>query len=53
MSGRTDAANRSGKFSLTLPNLPELLPTKYPKAKWPIANREKPLSYIADIQSAY
>jgi hypothetical protein len=53
MSGSTEAANRSGKFSLTLASLPEPFPAKYPKAKWPIANREKPLSYIADVKSAY
>jgi hypothetical protein len=53
MSGRTEAANRSGIFSLTLASLPELFPTKYPRAKWPIANREKPLSYIANILSTY
>jgi hypothetical protein len=53
MSGRTEAANKSGKFSLTLASLPQPFPTKYPKAKWPIANREKPLNYIANIKSTY
>ena len=52
-SGRTEAANRRGIFSLTLVSLPEPFPTKYPKAKLSIANREKPLSYIANIKSAY
>ncbi len=32
-SGRTEAANRSGKFALTLASFEEPFPVMYPKAK--------------------
>jgi hypothetical protein len=37
-SGRMDAARRRGRFILTWASLAEPFPSKYPKAKWPIAN---------------
>jgi hypothetical protein len=43
MSGRTEAASRSGKFTLTLASFAEPFPNMYPKAKWPIANIQRTL----------
>ncbi len=40
-SGSTEAANRSGKFALTLASFAEPFPVRYPSAKWPIANVKK------------
>ena len=37
-SGRTEAASRSGRFTLTLASFEEPFPVRYPRAKWPIAN---------------
>jgi len=45
MSGRTEAASRRGRFNLTLASFDEPFPTKYPRAKWPIANVQK-TSYL-------
>ena len=52
-SGRTDAASRSGKFTLTLLSFEEPFPVKYPKAKWPIANVYETSWYIADTKGTY
>jgi hypothetical protein len=41
MSGSTEAASRSGRFTLTLAIFEEPFPVMYPKAKWPIANVQK------------
>jgi hypothetical protein len=53
MPGRTEAANRSGRFTFTAASFDKLFPKMYPKAKWPIANVQRPLNYTEDAKGAY
>ena len=48
-SGRTEIARSRGKFSLTLRSLDDVLPVKYPSAKWPIANVQESLVNTSEM----